>query len=65
MPTRRVSNFQVQHLNFGATPSDYGTAGPYALSPMILKLSAEAQNAVAVRCLHCEMQNTMRREAKW
>ena len=27
---------QVQHLNFGATPSDYGTA---VMSPMILKLS--------------------------
>eukprot|EP00435_Cladocopium_sp_Y103_P065024 s113_g26.t2 len=35
-----VTPSPVQHLNFGATPSDYGTAGPYAtLSPMILKLS--------------------------
>jgi len=35
-----VTPSPVQHLNFGATPSDYGTGGPYAtLSPMILKLS--------------------------
>ena len=36
---------KVQHLNFGATPSDYGTAGYATLSPMILKLSAEAQRS--------------------
>lgn len=32
-----VTPSPVQHLNFGATPSDYGTAGYATLSPMILK----------------------------
>ncbi|CAK9113460.1 unnamed protein product [Durusdinium trenchii] len=34
--TDGVTPSPVQHLNFGATPSDYGTA---VMSPMILKLS--------------------------